>query len=189
MANAGPNTNGSQFFICHQDLTGRLPKNYTIFGQVTKGLDIVDKIASAPRNARDLPDQPVAMTSVEVPRRTDPRARPRPGGQPRPRRMASAERSMSASVVDQFETGDRASRPGRATSCRPASTCRRLHAAITRRCVGRRRRASTSTWFSTTSLRISTPVVSQPVGEPARERAAALDQLGEPARPSERSAA
>ena len=39
MANAGPNTNGSQFFICHQDLIGKLPKNYTIFGQVTKGLD------------------------------------------------------------------------------------------------------------------------------------------------------
>jgi len=32
MANAGPNTNGSQFFICHQDLTGKLPKNYTLFG-------------------------------------------------------------------------------------------------------------------------------------------------------------
>ena len=56
MANAGPNTNGSQFFICHQDLIGKLPKNYTIFGQVTKGLDIVDQIAGAPRNARDLPD-------------------------------------------------------------------------------------------------------------------------------------
>jgi cyclophilin family peptidyl-prolyl cis-trans isomerase len=66
MANAGPNTNGSQFFICHQDLVGRLPKNYTIFGQVTKGLDIVDQIANAPRNSRDLPDQPVAMTSVTI---------------------------------------------------------------------------------------------------------------------------
>ena len=66
MANAGPNTNGSQFFICHQDLTGKLPKNYTIFGQVTKGLDIVDQIANAPRNARDLPDAPVAMKSVTI---------------------------------------------------------------------------------------------------------------------------
>ena len=37
MANAGPNTNGIQFFICHQDLTGKLPKNYTLFGQVTQG--------------------------------------------------------------------------------------------------------------------------------------------------------
>jgi cyclophilin family peptidyl-prolyl cis-trans isomerase len=66
MANAGPNTNGSQFFICHQDLTGKLPKNYTLFGQVTKGMDVVDAIVSAPRNARDLPNDPVAMTSVTV---------------------------------------------------------------------------------------------------------------------------
>ena len=66
MANAGPNTNGSQFFICVDDLSGRLPKNYTLFGQVTKGLDIVDKIVGAPRNARDLPDSPVAMTKVTI---------------------------------------------------------------------------------------------------------------------------
>ncbi len=66
MANAGPNTNGSQFFICTADLTGRLPKNYTLFGQVTRGLDVVDAIVSAPRNARDLPDAPVAMTSVTI---------------------------------------------------------------------------------------------------------------------------
>ena len=66
MANAGPNTNGSQFFICHQDLTGRLPKNYTLFGQVTKGMDVVDAIVSAPRNARDMPDDPVAMTGVTI---------------------------------------------------------------------------------------------------------------------------
>ncbi|MEO8230143.1 MAG: peptidylprolyl isomerase [Chloroflexota bacterium] len=66
MANSGPNTNGSQFFICTDDLTGKLPKNYTLFGQVTKGLDVVDKIVSAPRNARDLPDAPVAMTKVTI---------------------------------------------------------------------------------------------------------------------------
>ena len=66
MANSGPNTNGSQFFICHQDLTGKLPKNYTLFGQVTKGLDIIDQIANAPRNARDLPDAPVAMKTVTI---------------------------------------------------------------------------------------------------------------------------
>ena len=66
MANAGPNTNGSQFFICHQDLTGKLPKNYTLFGQVTKGMDVVDAIVSAPRNSRDLPDNPVAITGVTI---------------------------------------------------------------------------------------------------------------------------
>jgi cyclophilin family peptidyl-prolyl cis-trans isomerase len=66
MANAGPNTNGSQFFICVADLSGRLPKNYTIFGQVTKGMDAVDKIVNAPRNSRDMPDAPVAMTSVTI---------------------------------------------------------------------------------------------------------------------------
>ena len=66
MANAGPNTNGSQFFICHQDLTGKLPKNYTLFGQVTKGMDVVDAIVSAPRNSRDLPDDPVAITGITI---------------------------------------------------------------------------------------------------------------------------
>ena len=67
MANAGPNTNGSQFFICHQDLTGgKLPKNYTLFGQVTKGLEVVDAIATAPRNSKDLPNEPVAMTKVTI---------------------------------------------------------------------------------------------------------------------------
>jgi cyclophilin family peptidyl-prolyl cis-trans isomerase len=64
MANAGPNTNGSQFFICHQDLTGRLPKNYTLFGQVTKGLDVVDAIASAAD--KENPSDPVAMTKVTI---------------------------------------------------------------------------------------------------------------------------
>lgn len=66
MANAGPNTNGSQFFICTDDLTGKLPKNYTLFGLVTKGMDVVDRIVSAPRNARDLPNDPVAMTKVTI---------------------------------------------------------------------------------------------------------------------------
>ena len=45
MANAGPNTNGSQFFIMHQDYP--LPKNYVIFGQVISGIDMIDKIANA----------------------------------------------------------------------------------------------------------------------------------------------
>ena len=66
MANAGPNTNGSQFFIVHQDLTGKLPKQYTLFGLVTKGMEIVDEIVGAPRNEKDLPTDPVAMTGVTI---------------------------------------------------------------------------------------------------------------------------
>jgi peptidyl-prolyl cis-trans isomerase B (cyclophilin B) len=46
MANGGPNTNGSQFFIIYKDSTS-LPKSYTVIGKVTKGLDIVDKVAKA----------------------------------------------------------------------------------------------------------------------------------------------
>ena len=64
MANSGRNTNGSQFFIMHADYA--LPKSYTIFGIVTKGLEVVDAIATAPRNSRDLPDAPIAMTSITV---------------------------------------------------------------------------------------------------------------------------
>ena len=47
MANAGPNTNGSQFFIVLEDMRGRLPKNYTIFGKVTGGMDAVEKIGDS----------------------------------------------------------------------------------------------------------------------------------------------
>ncbi len=66
MANAGPNTNGSQFFICLADLQGRLPKNYTIFGQVTKGMDVVDAIAAGRTGPQDRPVEPVAMTAVTI---------------------------------------------------------------------------------------------------------------------------
>ena len=66
MANAGPNTNGSQFFIVLKDLIGSLPKNYTIFGQVTKGMDVVDQIAAGRTGAQDRPVEPVKMTSVTV---------------------------------------------------------------------------------------------------------------------------
>jgi cyclophilin family peptidyl-prolyl cis-trans isomerase len=44
MANAGPGTNGSQFFVCLDDLTGRLPKNYNLFGDVVEGLEVIDDI-------------------------------------------------------------------------------------------------------------------------------------------------
>jgi peptidyl-prolyl cis-trans isomerase B (cyclophilin B) len=66
MANSGPNTNGSQFFICHADLGGKLPKNYTLFGQVTRGLDVVDAIAGGQTGPGDRPAEPVAMKSVTI---------------------------------------------------------------------------------------------------------------------------
>jgi len=67
MANAGPNTNGSQFFVCLADLSGgRLPKKYTLFGRVTEGMDVVDAIAAAKRDGRDQPAEPTAMKSVTI---------------------------------------------------------------------------------------------------------------------------
>jgi cyclophilin family peptidyl-prolyl cis-trans isomerase len=66
MANAGKNTNGSQFFICHADLRGKLPKDYIVFGRVLSGMEVVDAIATAPRDSRDYPDKPVVMTTVTV---------------------------------------------------------------------------------------------------------------------------
>lgn len=67
MANAGPNTNGSQFFIMHADY--ELPKNYVIFGKVNEGMDIVDRIAEAPVKSEgegSLPVNPVKVNSVEI---------------------------------------------------------------------------------------------------------------------------
>jgi len=66
MANSGPNTNGSQFFICVADLTGKLPKKYNLFGKVTKGMDVVDKIVAVDRDGRDMPKTDVLMKKVTV---------------------------------------------------------------------------------------------------------------------------
>ncbi len=71
MANAGPNTNGSQFFVCLSNLKGSLPKNYTIFGRVTSGMDVVDAIAKTPtrRGAsgeNSSPTETVTLQSVTV---------------------------------------------------------------------------------------------------------------------------
>jgi cyclophilin family peptidyl-prolyl cis-trans isomerase len=64
MANSGPNTNGSQFFICHID-TG-LPHSYTIFGQVTDGMDVVDAIATAGTDHADRPKDDVVINKVTI---------------------------------------------------------------------------------------------------------------------------
>lgn len=64
MANAGPDTNGSQFFIMHVDYP--LPYQYTIFGLVTDGLDIIDKIASVETGDGDKPVNDVLIENVEI---------------------------------------------------------------------------------------------------------------------------
>ena len=64
MANAGPNTNGSQFFIMHVDYP--LPPNYTIFGRVTEGQDVVNAIATSPTDPSDRPKSEVKMEKVVV---------------------------------------------------------------------------------------------------------------------------
>ena len=69
MANSGPNTNGSQFFIMHQDYA--LPHNYVIFGAVTSGMEVVDQIATAKVTSNfsgelSKPIEPVVVTSVTI---------------------------------------------------------------------------------------------------------------------------
>ncbi len=64
MANAGPNTNGSQFFIMHNDYP--LPHNYTIFGRVTDGIDVVDAIAALPTDRMDKPASDAVIERVTV---------------------------------------------------------------------------------------------------------------------------
>jgi cyclophilin family peptidyl-prolyl cis-trans isomerase len=64
MANAGPNTNGSQFFIMHIDYP--LPPSYTKFGRVIEGQNVVDSIASVQTNPKDKPLEPVVMNSVFI---------------------------------------------------------------------------------------------------------------------------
>ena len=64
MANAGPNTNGSQFFIMHADYG--LPPSYTKFGRVIEGQDVVDQIATTPTQPGDRPKTDVVMQKVTI---------------------------------------------------------------------------------------------------------------------------
>jgi cyclophilin family peptidyl-prolyl cis-trans isomerase len=64
MANSGPNTNGSQFFIMHIDYP--LPPSYTKFGRVIEGQDVIDAIADVQTNSSDKPLEPVVMNKVTI---------------------------------------------------------------------------------------------------------------------------
>jgi cyclophilin family peptidyl-prolyl cis-trans isomerase len=67
MANSGPDTNGSQFFVVTADACAWLDGKHTVFGRVTSGQDVVDRISLVERDSRDRPRTPVVIESVALP--------------------------------------------------------------------------------------------------------------------------
>jgi Peptidyl-prolyl cis-trans isomerase (rotamase) - cyclophilin family len=66
MANAGPNTNGSQFFIVTADATPWLDGKHTVFGKVTNGMEVIDAISNAERDGRDKPHDNITIDSITL---------------------------------------------------------------------------------------------------------------------------
>ena len=66
MANAGPNTNGSQFFVVTADACPWLDGKHTVFGRVTSGMDVVDRISLADRDGRDRPKDDILLERIEL---------------------------------------------------------------------------------------------------------------------------
>ena len=66
MANSGPNTNGSQFFIVTAEACPWLDGKHTVFGRVTGGLDVVDELEAVPTDAADRPTEPIGIDSVQI---------------------------------------------------------------------------------------------------------------------------
>jgi len=66
MANAGPDTNGSQFFIVTAEECSWLDGKHTVFGRVSEGMDVVDRLEATPVDAQDRPSDPIGISSIEL---------------------------------------------------------------------------------------------------------------------------